>query len=75
MDGLRIDDVAVREFQIRRPGELRSNRDENKVRDSLDCLERISDLSKDDDNDNNSIINRNNGKWRQRCSGEEEGGD
>ena len=31
-DALRIDDVTVRECHIRRLGELRSNRDNNKVR-------------------------------------------
>ena len=62
MDALSIDNATVREYQIRRLGEIRSNRDENEVREALDCLKRGTNFSKDNDNDNNGIINRNNRK-------------
>ena len=54
-----IDNAAVRESQIRRLWELRANRDENEVREAIDCLKRSAALSKDD---NNGIKNRNYGK-------------
>ena len=56
-DALRIDNAAVRESHIRRPGELRANRDKNEVREALDRLKRIAALSEDDDNDDNVINN------------------
>ena len=62
VDALRIDNAAVRESQTRRFGELKDNKDENKVREALNRLERSADLSKDDNNDNNGINNRKNGK-------------
>ena len=52
----------MREYQIRRLGELRSNRDENEVREALNRLVRSAALSKDDANDDNGINNRKNGK-------------
>ena len=76
MDTLSIDNATVREYQIRRLGELRANRDENEVREALDRLERSAALSEYDDNDNNGINNSNNRKkWRWHRYGEEEGVD
>ena len=51
----------MRENQFRGILGLRSNRDKNKVRESLNFLKRSSVLSKDDDNDDNSINNSKNG--------------
>ena len=50
----------MRESQIRRLGELRSNRDENEMREALNCLNRSTDLSKDDNNNDDGIENSNN---------------
>ena len=61
-DTLRMDNAAVRESQIRRLGELRANMDKNEVREALDRLDMSAALSKDDDNDNNSINISNNSK-------------
>ena len=61
-DSLRINNVFMREYYIRRLGEIRANRYENKLREALDSLKRSASLSKDDDNDDNGINNSNNGK-------------
>ena len=58
-DSLRINNVFMREYYIRRLGEIRANSDENEVRESLDHLERSSALSKDDSNNENSTNNTN----------------
>ena len=62
MDALSIDNATVREYHIRRLGEIRSNRDENEVRETLDRLERSAALSEDDENDDNGINNSNSSK-------------
>ena len=62
MYALRIDNDAVRESQICRLGEPRANRDKNKVREALNCLERSASLSEDDENDDNGINNSNSSK-------------
>ena len=59
---LRINNAAVREYQIWKLGKLRSNRDDNEVREALNRLDRSATLSEDDDNDDNGINNRKNGK-------------
>ena len=72
---LRIDNAAVRESQMQRLVELRSNRDENEVREALGHLERSVAISEDDNNDDNGINNRNNrqtAKRRLQRWGEEE---
>ena len=63
-EAVRIDNAAVRESQTRRLGEIKANRDENEVREFLDCLEMSATLSEYNNNDNNRINssnNRNNG--------------
>ena len=61
-NSLRINNAVMRESQFRRLGELRDNRDKNKVREALNRLERSAAFSEDDVNDNNGINNRNNKK-------------
>ena len=52
----------MREYQIRRLGEIRANRDKNEVREAIDRLERSAALSEEDDNNNNGVNNKNNSK-------------
>ena len=52
----------MREYQIRRLGDLRANRDENEVREALDRLERSASLFENDNNNENGTNNINNGK-------------
>ena len=52
----------MRDFQTRRLGELRANRDENAVRGALNRIERSAALSEDDENNANTINNSNNCK-------------
>ena len=64
-DSLRIDNADVRESHIQRIGELRANRYENKVREALNRLNRITAFSEYDNNNNNNnngINNSNNEK-------------
>ena len=72
-DALRINNAAVRESQIQRLGEPRSNREESEVREALNRIKRSAALSKDYENNNNGINKSNNGKTVTETLGGEGG--